>query len=69
MPFIDPLNDPIDLQDPRNTPARPGEEQVAEYKGRWYIRMGQPGYNTRANNRDGYASKAKALAAVAKYTR
>lgn len=35
--------------------------------GRWFITMGHPGFNARANNLAGYATKAKALAAVARY--
>jgi hypothetical protein len=37
--------------------------------GRWFITMGHPGFNSTANNRDGYASQAKAEAAIAKYGR
>lgn len=35
--------------------------------GRWFITMGQPGFNSPANNRDGYASEAAALAARDRY--
>lgn len=31
--------------------------------GRWYITMGHSGFNLPANNRSGYASKARAVAA------
>jgi hypothetical protein len=31
--------------------------------GRWYITMGHSGFNLPANNRNGYASKARAVAA------
>jgi hypothetical protein len=36
--------------------------------GRFYITMGHPGFNSPANNRDGYATKAKALAAIRRYS-
>jgi len=35
--------------------------------GRWYITMGHAGFNSRANNRDGYATKARAMKANAFY--
>ena len=35
---------------------------------RWFITMGHPGFNSPANNRDGYATQAKALGAVKKYS-
>lgn len=35
--------------------------------GRWYITMGHAGFNSPANNRDGYASCALALAAHRHY--
>lgn len=35
--------------------------------GRWFIAMGQPGFNSPANNRDGYASEASAIAASRRY--
>lgn len=35
--------------------------------GRWYITMGHPGFNSRANNGAGYATKAAAEKALAKY--
>lgn len=37
---------------------------VAEHRGRWFITMGHPGYNSIANNRSGYATEAAARAAV-----
>lgn len=43
------------------------EHAVAEYRGRWYILFGHAGYNSRANNAEGYSSEAKALAAMRKY--
>ncbi len=36
---------------------------------RWYITFGHAGFNSRANNRNGYASEAKAIAAMRKYLR
>ena len=35
--------------------------------GRWFITIGHPGFNSPANNRDGYASRASAVAAFRKY--
>lgn len=35
--------------------------------GRWYITMGHAGFNSRANNRDGYASLSKAAGANLRY--
>ena len=31
--------------------------------GRWFITIGMPGFNLPANNRDGYATRSKAIAA------
>lgn len=40
-------------------------DQAIEVKGgRFYIRMGYNGFNTRANNLSGYATEKKALAAA-----
>ena len=36
-------------------------------QGSWYITMGHPGYNSPANNRSGYVSKAKAVQAYLRY--
>jgi hypothetical protein len=36
--------------------------------GRWFITMGHAGFNSRANNRDGYASREKAEAAYRRYS-
>lgn len=36
---------------------------VAEYGGRFYVTLGHAGFNTPANNRDGYATRAGALGA------
>lgn len=35
--------------------------------GRFFITMGHPGFNSRANNRDGYATRDAALAAFRRY--
>lgn len=35
--------------------------------GRWYVTMGHPGFNSHANNGNGYATKAMAVAAVRKF--
>lgn len=40
---------------------------VREEHGRWYIRMWFAGFNSPANNRQGYASEAHALAAIRRY--
>ncbi len=42
---------------------------VAEFTetGRWYILFGHAGYNSPANNGNGYASKNKALVSMRKY--
>lgn len=40
---------------------------VFEFEGRWYIAMGQPGYNSLANNRNGYATQGRADAAIRSY--
>jgi hypothetical protein len=37
--------------------------------GRFYITMGHPGFNSPANNRGGYPTKARALAAIRHYSR
>jgi hypothetical protein len=37
--------------------------------GRWFITMGHPGFNSPANNRDGYASAARAFGAMLRYGR
>jgi hypothetical protein len=38
---------------------------VVEIEGRWYITAGQPGFNTHANNFQGYASEDVALTIIA----
>jgi len=48
---------------PAPVPACPVEEKA----GRWFIRMGFAGFNSPSNNRMGYASEAKALAAIRRY--
>jgi hypothetical protein len=35
--------------------------------GRWFITIGHPGFNTRANNLNGYASRAQAYAAYRRH--
>jgi len=40
---------------------------VAETAGRWYIQFGYAGFNSPANNRRGYATEARALAAIRRY--
>jgi hypothetical protein len=35
---------------------------------RWYIRTGFAGFNSRANNGDGYSTKARAEAAIRRYS-
>lgn len=37
--------------------------------GRFFITMGHPGFNSPANNGSGYATRAKALAAIRRYSR
>lgn len=37
--------------------------------GRWYITMGHPGFNSNANNGDGYSAKRTAEAAIQRYVR
>jgi hypothetical protein len=44
-------------------------ECAEERNGRWYIKLGFAGFNTRANNMNGYATKAKAEAVVRKLQR
>lgn len=43
------------------------EDAVEEKSGRFYIKMGFAGFNTPANNRNGYASRSNALAAVTRF--
>lgn len=45
----------------------PVEEAVHQEGTRWFIKPGFAGFNSRANNYMGYATKAKAEAAVLKY--
>jgi hypothetical protein len=40
---------------------------VVEHEGRYYITFGHAGFNSPANNGNGYGSKAKALAAMKHY--
>lgn len=37
--------------------------------GRWFITMGHPGFNSPANNRDGYSSMLAAEQAIRRYGR
>lgn len=37
--------------------------------GRWYITMGHPGFNTRANNAEGYVSRTRALVTFHRFLR
>jgi hypothetical protein len=37
---------------------------VVEFNGRWYITVGHAGFNTKANNRQGYATRDKAIGAI-----
>lgn len=41
---------------------------VVEHEGRYYITFGHAGFNSPANNHNGYGSKGKALAAVRHYS-
>jgi hypothetical protein len=41
---------------------------VIEHNGRFYINMGRPGFNTRANNRDGYATRESAARTLRHYS-
>ena len=43
------------------------EDAVEEKSGRFYIKMGFAGFNSHANNRDGYCNRSAALAAVKRY--
>lgn len=47
----------------------PFEEAVEQQPGtdRWYIKMGHAGFNSRANNNDGYESQDAAMRAVRRY--
>lgn len=38
-----------------------------ELDGRWFITMNHPGFNSAANNRDGYETKESAVAAYKRY--
>lgn len=43
-------------------PAHGAVAQRAD--GRWFVTLGNPGFNTRANNRDGFATREAALECV-----
>ena len=40
-----------------------------EKTGRWYITMGHPGFNSTANNGNGYSTEAKARSELKRYAR
>ena len=42
--------------------------RVVAVADRWYITMGHSGFNSPANNRDGYASRDSAIAASLRYS-
>lgn len=48
-------------------PECPEAVKVNPANGRWYITMGHPGFNSRANNINGYRSAANARAALHRY--
>lgn len=50
----------------RNTACAKAVKQNPE-TGRYFITMGHPGFNSRANNGSGYATQAAALAAFHRY--
>jgi hypothetical protein len=37
---------------------------VAQFNGRWFITIGHAGFNTKANNGRGYATRDKAITAI-----
>jgi hypothetical protein len=43
------------------------DTSVVQFNGNWFITFGHAGFNAPANNRLGYKTKAKALAAVKRY--
>lgn len=45
----------------------PADEAVEESHGRWYIKMSFAGYNSQANNSNGYPTKDAAIAAILRY--
>jgi hypothetical protein len=45
-----------------------GSPDVVEHGGRFFVNMGRPGFNTRANNAQGFATHAKALGVIAAHT-
>jgi hypothetical protein len=40
---------------------------VIEHRGRFYVNMGRPGFNTRANNSNGYATREGALGVMQRF--
>lgn len=47
---------------------RPDAIKQKESDGRWFITFGHPGFNSPANNFGGYGTRAKAQAAIQRYT-
>lgn len=49
--------------------VKPAELEIArkDASGRWFIVMGQPGFNSPANNRGGYKTEAAAVFASRRY--
>lgn len=47
----------------------PAAVKVNPATGRWFVTMGHPGFNTRANNGAGYKTWRAAAAAIARYGR
>jgi hypothetical protein len=41
--------------------------RVVKINGRWFITIGNPGFNSPANNRNGYATEEGAMAASLRY--
>jgi len=41
---------------------------IFQFNGRWYIAMGQPGFNCKANNRDGFSKAKQAFDTIDRYT-
>lgn len=48
-------------------PACPHAVRQNPYDGRWYVTMGHAGFNTKANNANGYATQAAAAKTVQKH--
>jgi hypothetical protein len=43
--------------------------KMRQFDERWFITMGHPGFNTPANNRNGYVSRAAAESTIRRYGR